>query len=115
MAKKTPRVRRTCEPLEYPGHFELRKVSRNGGIRWQKAWVNVSCVLAEELVGFEAVADGLWDVYYRSVKLGRSSERTGRIEDDRGRLMRHRRLSTMSPAAHCEELRLSKRGALCLL
>jgi len=41
------------EPLEYPGHFELRKVSRNGGIRWQKAWVNVSHVLAEETVGLE--------------------------------------------------------------
>jgi len=39
-------------------------VSRNGGIRWQNAWVNVSHVLAEEIVGFEAVADGLWDVYY---------------------------------------------------
>jgi putative transposase len=85
------------EPLEYPGHFELRKVSRNGGIRWQKAWVNVSHVLAEETVGFEAVADGLWDVYYRSVKLGRFSERAGRIEDDRGRLARRRRLSTRSP------------------
>ena len=38
------------------------------------AWVNVSYVLAEETVGFEAVADGLWDVYYRSVKLGRFSD-----------------------------------------
>jgi hypothetical protein len=47
--------------------------------------------------GFEAVADGLWDVYYRTLKLGRFSERTGRIEDDRGRLLRHRRVSTMSP------------------
>jgi putative transposase len=96
--RRSPRpYRGPVEPLEYPGHFELRKVSRNGGIRWQKAWVNVSHVLAEETVGFEAVADGLWDVYYRSVKLGRFSERTGRIEDDRGRLTRRRRLSTMSP------------------
>ena len=96
--RRSPRsYRGPVEPLDYPGHFELRKVSRNGGIRWQKAWVNVSHVLAEETVGFEAVADGLWDVYYRSVKLGRFSERTGRIEDDRGRLTRRRRLSTMSP------------------
>jgi transposase InsO family protein len=94
----SPRAYRgPVEPLEYPGHFELRKVSRNGGIRWQQAWVNVSHVLAEETVGFEAIADGLWDVYYRSVKLGRFSERTGRIEDHRGRLTRRRRLSTMSP------------------
>ncbi|MGH7628733.1 MAG: DDE-type integrase/transposase/recombinase [Gemmatimonadales bacterium] len=96
--RPSPRsYRGPVEPLTYPGHFELRKVSRNGGIRWQKAWVNVSHVLAEETVGLEAVADGLWDVYYRSVKLGRFSERTGRIEDDRGRLTRRRRLSTMSP------------------
>ena len=96
--RSSPRpYRGPVEPLEYPGHFELRKVSRNGGIRWHKAWVNVSHVLAEETVGFEAIADGLCDVYYRSVKLGRFAERTGRIEDDRGRLTRHRRLSTMSP------------------
>jgi hypothetical protein len=36
--------------------------------------------------GVEAVADGLWDVYYRTVTFGRFSERTGRLEDDRGRL-----------------------------
>jgi putative transposase len=96
--RSSPRpYRGPVEPLQYPGHFELRKVSRNGGIRWQKAWVNVSHVLAEETIGFEAIADGLWDVYYRTVKLGRFSERTGRIEDDRGRLTRRRRLSTMSP------------------
>ena len=95
--RRSPRpYRGPVEPVEYPGHFELRKVSRNGGIRWHKAWVNVSHVLAEETVGFEAVADGLWDVYDRTVKLGRFSERTGRIEDDRGRLSRYRRLSTMS-------------------
>jgi hypothetical protein len=36
-------------------------------------------------------------VYYRRVKLGRFAECTGRIEDDRRRLTRHRGLSTMSP------------------
>ena len=79
------------EPLEYPGHFEVRKVSRNGGVRWQNAWVNVSHVLAEETIGFEPIDDGLWEVYYRTVKLGRFDERRGRIEDDQGRLARQRR------------------------
>lgn len=79
------------EPLEYPGHFELRKVSRNGGVRWQKAWVNVSHVLAEETIGFEPIADGLWEVYYRTIKLGRFDERRGCIEDENGRLARQRR------------------------
>lgn len=30
---------------EYPAHFEVRKVSTNGGIRWSSAWVNVSHLL----------------------------------------------------------------------
>jgi transposase InsO family protein len=34
-----------------PGHFEVRYVSRNGGVRWHNRWVNVSHVLAEEYVG----------------------------------------------------------------
>ena len=29
-------------PLEYPGHYEVRRMSRNGGIRWYKQWVNLS-------------------------------------------------------------------------
>jgi hypothetical protein len=28
--------------LEYPDRFEVRYVSYNGGIRWNKGWVNVS-------------------------------------------------------------------------
>src|SRR5712692_587897 len=34
-------------PITYPGHYEVRRVSRNGGIRWGSRWVNVSHVLAE--------------------------------------------------------------------
>jgi transposase InsO family protein len=75
-------------PLEYPGHFEVRLVSRNGGVRWQKAWVNVSHVLAEEYVGFEEVDDGEWDLYFGPMKLGRFHERLRRVEDARGNLAR---------------------------
>lgn len=66
-------------PFEYPAHFERRRVSRNGGIRWQKQWVNVSHVLAEEDVGLEEVADGTWSVYIGPLLLGRFDEREGRI------------------------------------
>jgi putative transposase len=65
--------------VDYPGHFERRLVSRNGGIRWRRAWVNVSHVLAEDYVGLEEVADGIWAVYYGPVPLGRFDERDGRI------------------------------------
>ena len=60
-------------------YFERRRVSRNGGIRWHSAWVNVSHVLAEDYVGLEEVADGVWAVYFGPVLLGRFDERDGRI------------------------------------
>jgi len=46
-------------PIEYPGHFEMRLVSRNSGIRWKKHWVCVTHTLAGEYVGLEEVGDGL--------------------------------------------------------
>jgi putative transposase len=62
--------------LAYPGHWEVRRVSRNGGVRWHNHWVNVSHVLGEEYVGLEPVADGLWSLYLGPVLLGRFDERT---------------------------------------
>lgn len=77
------------QPPEYPGHYEVRRVSRNGGIRWQSKRIPVSQTLIEEYIGFEAIDDGLWDVYYYHCRLGRFDERRGRIIDDRGRAFRH--------------------------
>ena len=70
--------------LEYPAHCEVRRVSRNGGIRWHNHWVNVSHVLAEEYVAFEEVDDGIWSVAFGPLVLGRFDERTLRITDANG-------------------------------
>jgi putative transposase len=75
-------------PLEYPDRFELRYVSANGGIRWNKGWVNVSVVCAGEYVGLEEIDDGVWNVYFGPLKLGRFHERLMRIEDEYGRIKR---------------------------
>src|SRR5215470_1771327 len=77
-------------PLEYPDRFEVRYVSANGGIRWNSRWVNVSIVCVGEYVGLEEIDDGIWNVYFGPLKLGRLHERRMRIEDDYGRLSRHR-------------------------
>jgi putative transposase len=63
-------------------------VSENGGIRWKKCWVNVTTVLAHEWVGLEEVGDGLWDVYFSRLRLGRLDERRMRIEGAYGRWSR---------------------------
>jgi len=80
----------TLPPLEYPDRYEVRYVSANGGIRWNKQWVNVSSTCIGEYVGLEEVDDGIWDVYFGRLKLGRLLERRMKIEDAYGRLWRHR-------------------------
>ncbi len=75
-------------PLEYPDRFEVRFVSANGGIRWNSDWVNVSTVCAGAYVGLEEIDDGVWNVYFGPLKLGRLLERHMRIEDVYGKLKR---------------------------
>ena len=75
-------------PIEYPDRFEVRYVSANGGIRWRRQWVNVTTAIIGEYVGLEEIDDGLWDVYFGPLKLGRLLERHMRIEDHLGRLKR---------------------------
>jgi putative transposase len=77
-------------PLEYPDRFEVRYVSANGGIRWHHQWVNVSHVCVGAYVGLEEIDDGVWNVYFGPLKLGRLLERHMRIEDAYGKLKRHR-------------------------
>ena len=73
-------------------------MSRNGGIRWHKHWVNVSQTLGEECVGLVEIDDGEWDVYFGPLRLGRFHERTLLIEDALGRHYRrpYQPLSPMS-------------------
>jgi putative transposase len=76
-------------PFEYPDRFEVRYVSANGGIRWNRQWVNVSVTCVGEYVGLEEIDDGIWNVYFGPLKLGRLLERHMRIENAYGRLKRH--------------------------
>jgi len=74
--------------LVYPDRFEVRYVSANGGIRWRRGWVNVSTVCIGEYVGLEEIDDGIWNVYFGPLKLGRLLDRHMKIEDAYGRLLR---------------------------
>lgn len=80
------------ESPEYPDHFELRRVSTNGGIRWNKAWVNVSHLLGGEYIGLEEVADDIWAVYFGPVSLGWLHVRKGAILDHDGHTSRRPKL-----------------------
>jgi len=58
------------EPVTYPGHFETRLVSRNGGIRWYAHRILVSTLLAGHHVGLEEIDHGLFNAYFGPVWLG---------------------------------------------
>ena len=76
---------RRLPPLEYPDHYEVRRVSYNGGIRWHRQWVNVSQTLGGESIGLVEIDDREWDVFFGPLRLGRFHEATRRIEDALGR------------------------------
>ncbi len=68
----------------------MRRVSRNGGIRWDHQWVNVTHTLGGELIGLTEIDEGEWDVYFGPLRLGRFHERTYLIGDALGRQQRRR-------------------------
>ena len=77
-ASPRPFPGRILDP-EYPRNFEVRKVSRNGGVRWKGEWLSVGHALIEEYVGFEQIADGVWDVHFAGLRVGRFDERDLRL------------------------------------
>ncbi len=62
------------EPV-YPGHFEVRYLSKDGNVRFKHRQFFVSQTLSHEHVGFEEVDDGVWDLYFFDRLLARLDER----------------------------------------
>ena len=67
---------------DYPAHYEVRRVSKNCGIRWNHRRICVSQILAGEYVGLEEFDDGVWDAYYGPVWVGKLFEKMMKIEDE---------------------------------
>ena len=76
------------------GIFAVRYVRANDGSHWNRRWANVSFICAGESIRLEAIDDGIWNIDFGPVTLGRLLEQHRRIEDHLG--MRKRRLSPMS-------------------
>ena len=73
------------EAVTYPGHFETRLVSTNGGIRWYADRVPVGRLFAGHEVGLEEIDHGLFEVYFGPIWLGRFVEPKRLIFDSLGR------------------------------
>jgi transposase InsO family protein len=61
-------------PVDYPARWTVRQVQGNGVFFWKGGQVFLGEALQYEPVGFEAVDDRRWNVYYRTVLLGEFNE-----------------------------------------
>lgn len=73
--------------VEYPDHFQQRRVDPSGDFRWHYSRCYVSRALVGESVGVEEIGDGLWRVWFAQLPLGELDERTE---------LRHRRRGPQS-------------------
>jgi len=64
---------------EYPGHFEVRYLSKDGNVRFKTMQIFVSQTLGHEHIGLEETADGVWDLYFFDRLLARLDERTWKL------------------------------------
>ena len=55
--------------VEYPGHFEVRRVRTTGEIKWQGTCVYLSEALVGEPVGLEALSDRHWRISFGPIDL----------------------------------------------
>jgi hypothetical protein len=62
-------------PLEYPGHTEVRLVASNGDISWAGERLFIASALAGEYIAFEEVDNGIWNIQFATIVLGRFDER----------------------------------------
>jgi hypothetical protein len=69
------------QPVTYPGHFETRLVSKNGGIRWYADRIPVTKTLGGHNIGLEEIDQGLFNAYFGPVWIGHFIERKRRIVD----------------------------------
>ena len=76
------------EPLTYPAHFEVRRVSQDSTIRWNSRKVFVSHLLSRLEVGLQEVGEGVWSVFFGPLHLGWLDEADYRIMDVQGRRRR---------------------------
>lgn len=73
-----PYLDRLPQP-EYPGHYEVRSVHPGGEIKWQGRYLFLSEALGGERVGLEEYEDGLWAVYFGSLRLARFDEQERKL------------------------------------
>lgn len=67
--------------LEYPSHYEVRRVGSNGCIELWGKTIYISHALIGQDVGLVEVDDGHWAIQLGNLRIGTIDQRTARVED----------------------------------
>ena len=62
-------------PIEYPGHFIVKRITNAGTFRFKKRLLFIANALKQHTIGLEEVDDGIWSIHFCRVLLGRVDER----------------------------------------
>jgi len=62
-------------PLEYPGHFIVKRVTNAGTFRLRHRLLFIANALKQHYIGLEETDNGIWSIYFGQVLLGRVDER----------------------------------------
>lgn len=73
-----PLPTRIIQPT-YPGHFEIQRVSTADTSRFHNGQQFLTQALNGEIIGLEEVQEGVWNVIYYEMLLGRFDQRTRTI------------------------------------
>jgi transposase InsO family protein len=65
--------------VDYPGHWEARRVQLNGRITFARSSIFLSRALAGEWVALEEAADDTWTIHFSTVPLARWLARTQQL------------------------------------
>jgi putative transposase len=68
---------------EYPEEWPTRAVRGCGQMTWDGKDVRITAALVGERIGFKAVEDGVWDLYFGNYLLGRFDERKSQVQPPR--------------------------------
>jgi len=62
-------------PLEYPGHFDVKKVTTAGTFRFRDRILYLASALVDQSIGLEETDDGIWSIHLGAVLLATFDER----------------------------------------
>jgi transposase InsO family protein len=62
-------------PLEYPGHFLVKKITTGGTFRFRTRLLYLANAMVDQHIGLEETDDGIWAIHFNTVLLATFDER----------------------------------------